>query len=592
MLCAGSNHLFPNVCHMYEYFRYVDDHSMLRSSSERQEGTRDQGIHSLGPASDEIADLAQIPNRRDEPTTGQHLEDSRNSKGLNIAQDLGASNVTRSPDEIDESAEDGYDDEDSDGYANLDEVADPAPDQNPADGPLYKSKSLEDARRQRRSQKNKSEAERRSQGSSQQASTRVAENDCNEDGNGKVKGKHRLATTRLASELSTISYLIFFSILGTLARLGLQAITFYPGAPVAFSELWANVAGSFIMGFLSEDRKLFGSGWAVSKHDSASEKEHQERKTTIDQESGSSGTSSRKVSDKEEKGDEDTAAERKKRHSANKKTIPLYIGLATGFCGSFTSFSSFIRDMFLALSNNLSTPLSHPTDYGVAGGRLTTDTTTVSRHGGYSFMALLAVLITTVALCICALQAGAHIAIAFHSLMPSLPYALTRKFFDRIAILLAFGTWLGAICLAIWPPDRRAGGVDIWRGRAVFALVFAPLGCLARFYTSLLLNGKIAGFPLGTFTVNILGTLILGMAYDLQRVPLGATVGCQVLQGIQDGFCGCLTTVSTWVSELSSLRKKHAYIYGAVSAGVALAGLVVVMGSMRWTTGWMEPVCL
>ncbi len=48
--------------------------------------------------------------------------------------------------------------------------------------------------------------------------------------------------------------------------------------------------------------------------------------------------------------------------------------------------------------------------------------------------------------------------------------------------------------------------------------------------------------------------------------------------GIEDGFCGCLTTVSTWVAELAALRRRHAYIYGATSFLVALALMVAIMG--------------
>ncbi|KAI4143990.1 MAG: hypothetical protein L6R39_004363, partial [Caloplaca ligustica] len=46
--------------------------------------------------------------------------------------------------------------------------------------------------------------------------------------------------SRFATQLYTISHLIFFSILGTLARLGLQALTSYPGAPIQTGLLWAN----------------------------------------------------------------------------------------------------------------------------------------------------------------------------------------------------------------------------------------------------------------------------------------------------------------------------------------------------------------
>ena len=140
---------------------------------------------------------------------------------------------------------------------------------------------------------------------------------------------------------------------------------------------------------------------------------------------------------------------------------------------------------------------------------------------------------------------------------------------------------------------------EIWRGRVLFSLVFAPLGCILRFYASIRLNSLISSFPLGTFTVNIAGTVILGIFWDLQHSPPGAAggrvggglVGCQVLQGVQDGFCGCLTTISTWVLEMTALKRKHAYIYGGISISVALVFLVVIMGSLVWSRGVSAAVC-
>lgn len=158
--------------------------------------------------------------------------------------------------------------------------------------------------------------------------------------------------------------------------------------------------------------------------------------------------------------------------------------------------------------------------------------------------------------------------------------------------------------MAAVPPDRLsgpayAGHKETWRGQVLFSLVFAPLGCLLRFYMSLKLNGLVPSFPLGTFTANIFGTAVLGMTYDLQRAPvsaagMGAVVGvtgCQVLQGVEDGFCGTLTTVSTWVVELTGLRRRHAYVYGGASVFMGLGILVVVMGSVLWTVGWRTPSC-
>ena len=377
--------------------------------------------------------------------------------------------------------------------------------------------------------------------------------------------------SRFATELYTISYLILFSILGTLARLGLQALTFYPGAPVQTGLLWANVGGSLIMGFLSEDQRLFREEWG-------------------DRKGGKSPNL--QIKDKGKEMQEIFQSEAKN-HNAVKKTIPLYVGLATGFCGSFTSFSAFMRDLFYALANALPVPINHPSAAPIS------ETLNVHRNPGYSFLAALAVLITTVGLCLSALQFGAHLALAMAPFTPSIPFRLARKVVDRLMVLLAWGCWLGAVIMAILPPDRSGGPVthytssspETWRNKALFALVFAPLGCLVRFYASLHLNGRIKAFPLGTFAVNILGTALQAMFIDLQRAPIGDLTGCQVLQGMEDGFCGCMTTVSTWVSELKGLRLRHAYIYGIVSVAVGLSFMVIIMGSLLWTQGFNALQC-
>ena len=59
-----------------------------------------------------------------------------------------------------------------------------------------------------------------------------------------------------------------------------------------------------------------------------------------------------------------------------------------------------------------------------------------------------------------------------------------------------------------------------------------------------------------------------------------------------DGFCGCLTTVSTWIAELNGLGRRHAYVYGGVSVLSGLGILTIIMGSVRWTVGWGTVVCV
>ena len=443
-------------------------------------------------------------------------------------------------------------------YQNLDEVAGPPPVENPDEASIYRHHSIEESR---------SPQSRRRRSTLSEIRELEAQHPIPEEPP-KRKRAQKVASS-FATQLYTISYLIFFSLLGTLARLGLQALTFYPGAPVDTGVLWANFGGSMVMGFLSEDRKLF---W-----DELGDLQVEKEKDDSSEERNGRGVANREV--------ENTADDPATIQALQsvKKTIPLYIGLATGFCGSFTSFSSFMRDVFLALSNDLPVPGTHvPPSSSTAPP--------ISRNGGYSFMALLAVIILTTTSCLAALKFGAHFAIFISSIIPAISFASIRRFLDRLVILLAWGCWAGAIFMTIWPPDRSSS--EQWRGDVLVALTLAPVGCLLRFYASLKLNGVLASFPLGTFAVNMFGTAILGLGYDLQRSSGGSShSACQVLQGLEDGFCGTLTTVSTWVVELQGLRRRNAYRYGAASVVGGLSLLVVIIGPVRWGPGFDHKSC-
>ena len=427
-------------------------------------------------------------------------------------------------------------------FMNLGEVAIPAPVENTEENAVYEHGTLE---------------ERLGTDIRAPPSTQLVAVDGAEQQHPETLSRYR--ATRTVTELYTVSYLIFFSIFGTLARLGIESLVTFPGMPVAFSTLWANFSGTFILGFLAE----FTLASSSARHDLPS----------------SDGSCSR--TEEALRKLQEAAQDRLKRRKAS----PLYIGLATGFCGSFTSFSSFVRDIFLALSNSL-------------------ESENPSRSPGDDVMALLAVAITTIGTCLVALKAGAHLAIPLARVDFKVPPWI-RSSVDRAMIILALGTWAGAVVMTILPPDRFFNEADSsspelerWRGLVLFSLVFAPLGCLSRFYLSLKLNGIHHSFPIGTFLSNIIGTVVLGMAWDLQHAKLGvldagggSLIGCQVLQGIMDGYCGALTTVSTWIAELASLRRVHAYIYGSATLVAAVSLLIAIMGSLKWTAGWIQPAC-
>jgi fluoride exporter len=103
------------------------------------------------------------------------------------------------------------------------------------------------------------------------------------------------------------------------------------------------------------------------------------------------------------------------------------------------------------------------------------------------------------------------------------------------------------------------------------ALVGAPLRYLADRLAQSRHDGP---FPWGTFRANVLGCLILGALAGAGGALPGA-----VLALVGTGFCGALTTYSTFSYETFSLLEDNgratgsAYLVGSVTAGLLVAAI-------------------
>ena len=103
----------------------------------------------------------------------------------------------------------------------------------------------------------------------------------------------------------------------------------------------------------------------------------------------------------------------------------------------------------------------------------------------------------------------------------------------------------------------------------------AAIGAPLRYLTDRTIQARHDSvFPWGTLTVNVVGSLILG-------VITGLPVGHAVAALVGTGFCGALTTYSTFSYETLRLAQDGARFYAVVNvAGSIVAGLGAAYGGL------------
>lgn len=122
-----------------------------------------------------------------------------------------------------------------------------------------------------------------------------------------------------------------------------------------------------------------------------------------------------------------------------------------------------------------------------------------------------------------------------------------------------------------------------WLLVAVGGMVGAPL----RYLTDRAVQARHTSlFPWGTFTVNAVGSLVLGL---VTGAAASGAAGPQATALLGTGLCGALTTYSTFSYETLRLTEQGrgglALANAAGSVGVALAGLALGIAVARGVWG-------
>jgi len=100
------------------------------------------------------------------------------------------------------------------------------------------------------------------------------------------------------------------------------------------------------------------------------------------------------------------------------------------------------------------------------------------------------------------------------------------------------------------------------------------IGSMLRYALSLLAQRQAVIFPFGTLWANLLGCFVIGVVVTLAT----ATVSISPLMRLflATGICGGFTTMSSFVYELTTFVRDHAYLYAGGYLVLTLMGCVVL----------------
>lgn len=126
----------------------------------------------------------------------------------------------------------------------------------------------------------------------------------------------------------------------------------------------------------------------------------------------------------------------------------------------------------------------------------------------------------------------------------------------------------------------------MWKS-IVAVSVGASLGALLRWWLGMRLNGYFPGIPPGTIAANLIGAYIIGAA-----IAFFASFGALAPEWrllIVTGFCGGLTTFSTFSAEIVTLLRGGQASWALAAIAIHLGGSLLMtvagIGTVEWIRG-------
>ena len=129
--------------------------------------------------------------------------------------------------------------------------------------------------------------------------------------------------------------------------------------------------------------------------------------------------------------------------------------------------------------------------------------------------------------------------------------------------------------------------MSMWGWKSIVAISLgASLGALLRWMLSAWLNASFPPIPPGTLLSNLIGGYIIGIAI---AVFATSTLPLEWRLFVITGFCGGLTTFSTFSAEVVSLLQQGQALWALTAAGTHLVGSLIMtfagIGTVVWLRG-------
>ena len=123
--------------------------------------------------------------------------------------------------------------------------------------------------------------------------------------------------------------------------------------------------------------------------------------------------------------------------------------------------------------------------------------------------------------------------------------------------------------------------------KSIFAISLgASLGALLRWWLGLALNGLFPTVPPGTLAANLIGGYLVGLAIAFFATYTALAPEWRLL--VITGFCGGLTTFSTFSAEIVTLMQQGRAMWAFAAAAAHLAGSVVMTLAGIATMVWLR----